>query len=240
MLFIFFNEELFHGAFCVNPAYNAVLSEPAGKTSAAAEGKVRTVAALRHGLLNPPRHGPYFFRLPSGPYIAEAVFRTPDQGRTGVDVAVNVDEGRFAVHGVTLGKVVLSRLRQPAHPVFLRKMNLSACCLFQCFHAGIGLFQGPRHGFRRRRLHAGAPALFPQDVEADLMHMIATCAAIDAYAALRTERCRKMDVKTSCDECEHHCYAPEKRDEIRTVMRYAGPRMLGKHPIAALRHLLGR
>lgn len=67
-----------------------------------------------------------------------------------------------------------------------------------------------------------------------------TCAAIDAYAALRTERCRKMDVKTSCDECEHHCYAPEKRDEIRTVMRYAGPRMLGKHPIAALRHLLGR
>ena len=36
------------------------------------------------------------------------------------------------------------------------------------------------------------------------------CASIDAYAVLRTERCRKMDVKTSCDECEHHCYKPEK------------------------------
>ena len=34
------------------------------------------------------------------------------------------------------------------------------------------------------------------------------CASIDAYAVLRTERCRKMDVKTSCDECEHHCYSP--------------------------------
>ena len=66
------------------------------------------------------------------------------------------------------------------------------------------------------------------------------CAAIDAYAVLRTECCRKMDVKTSCEECGNHCYAPEKREEIRAVMRYAGPRMLGRHPVAAVRHLLGR
>ena len=66
------------------------------------------------------------------------------------------------------------------------------------------------------------------------------CAAIDAYAVLRTERCRKMEVKSSCEECGNHCYAPEKRDEIRAVMRYAGPRMLGRHPVAAVRHLLGR
>ena len=66
------------------------------------------------------------------------------------------------------------------------------------------------------------------------------CASIDAYAVLRTERCRKMDVKTSCDECEHHCYKPEERERIRAVMRYAGPRMLKKHPLAAIRHLLGK
>lgn len=65
------------------------------------------------------------------------------------------------------------------------------------------------------------------------------CAAIDAYAVLRTERCRKMEVKTSCEECGNHCYAPEKREEIRSVMRYAGPRMLKKHPVAAIRHLIG-
>lgn len=66
------------------------------------------------------------------------------------------------------------------------------------------------------------------------------CAELDAYAALRTERCRKMDVKTSCDECENHCYKPEMRERVRAVMRYAGPRMLAKHPVAAIRHLLGK
>lgn len=65
------------------------------------------------------------------------------------------------------------------------------------------------------------------------------CADIDAYAVLRTERCRKMEVKTSCEECGNHCYAPEKREEIRAIMRYSGPRMLKKHPVAAVRHLLG-
>lgn len=68
----------------------------------------------------------------------------------------------------------------------------------------------------------------------------AQCAELDAYAALRTQRCRKMDVKTSCDACENHCYKPQMREKIRTVMRYSGPRMLGKHPIAAIRHLIGK
>lgn len=66
------------------------------------------------------------------------------------------------------------------------------------------------------------------------------CAKLDAYAAERTRRCRKMDVKTSCDACENHCYKPEMREKIRQVMRYSGPRMLGKHPVAALRHLMGK
>lgn len=65
------------------------------------------------------------------------------------------------------------------------------------------------------------------------------CAEADAYAVKRTERCRKMDVKTSCEQCENHCYRPEERERIRAIMRYAGPRMMGKHPVAALRHILG-
>ncbi|MEG0461742.1 MAG: nitrous oxide-stimulated promoter family protein [Gordonibacter sp.] len=65
------------------------------------------------------------------------------------------------------------------------------------------------------------------------------CLAIDANAVLRTERCRKMDEKTSCEQCGNHCYKPEDRERIRAVMRYAGPRMMGRHPVAALRHLMG-
>ena len=66
------------------------------------------------------------------------------------------------------------------------------------------------------------------------------CAKLDAYAVLRTERCRKMHVKTSCEASENHCYAPEMRESIRAAMRYSGPRMIFKHPVAAIRHLLGR
>ena len=45
------------------------------------------------------------------------------------------------------------------------------------------------------------------------------CASIDAYAVLRTERCRKMDVKTSCDECEHHCYKNASAPSCATPAR---------------------
>ncbi len=80
---------------------------------------------------------------------------------------------------------------------------------------------------RTQRAHCGEP-------------VCQECAELDAYAAGRTERCRKMDVKTSCEECGNHCYRPEERERICTVMRYAGPRMLTHHPIAAVRHLLGK
>lgn len=66
------------------------------------------------------------------------------------------------------------------------------------------------------------------------------CKELDDYAVLRTQRCRKMERKTSCEECGNHCYKPEMREKIRSVMRYSGPRMLGKHPIAAVRHLIGK
>lgn len=64
------------------------------------------------------------------------------------------------------------------------------------------------------------------------------CKAIDDYCVQRTDRCRQMGTKTSCEECPYHCYAPAERERIRAVMRYAGPRMLRHHPIAAVRHLL--
>jgi len=35
-----------------------------------------------------------------------------------------------------------------------------------------------------------------------------------------------------------HCYAPEMREKIKEVMRYAGPRMLLSHPILAIAHLI--
>lgn len=63
------------------------------------------------------------------------------------------------------------------------------------------------------------------------------CKELDEYASLRTRRCRRMENKISCELCQNHCYAPEMQERIREVMRYAGPRMIWHHPIAAIRHL---
>ncbi len=64
------------------------------------------------------------------------------------------------------------------------------------------------------------------------------CAELEAYAHARSERCPFMEEKTFCSNCTVHCYRPEMRERIRTVMRYAGPRMLFHHPVMAMRHMI--
>jgi Nitrous oxide-stimulated promoter len=66
----------------------------------------------------------------------------------------------------------------------------------------------------------------------------AACAALDAYAGRRLERCVFGPAKPTCANCTVHCYRREEREAIRTVMRWAGPRMLRRHPVLALAHLL--
>ncbi len=63
------------------------------------------------------------------------------------------------------------------------------------------------------------------------------CNKLYLYAKERTLKCPLKEGKTSCNLCEIHCYQPEKREEIKMVMRYAGPRMLWRHPILAIYHL---
>jgi len=64
------------------------------------------------------------------------------------------------------------------------------------------------------------------------------CAALFEYAARRTERCVFGDAKPTCANCLVHCYTAEMRERVRVVMRWAGPRMLFRHPILAIRHKL--
>ncbi|MDO5035648.1 MAG: nitrous oxide-stimulated promoter family protein [Porphyromonas sp.] len=63
------------------------------------------------------------------------------------------------------------------------------------------------------------------------------CQELLAYAERRLELCRFGEDKPTCLKCPVHCYRPEMRERIREVMRWAGPRMLLYHPIAALKHL---
>ena len=63
------------------------------------------------------------------------------------------------------------------------------------------------------------------------------CRALAEYADRRTMVCPKMAEKTFCSQCKSHCYRQDMRERIREVMRFAGPRIILHHPIAALRHL---
>ncbi len=64
------------------------------------------------------------------------------------------------------------------------------------------------------------------------------CAALEAYARLRSDKCPFMETKTFCSNCRVHCYRPEMREKIRLVMRFSGPRMLFHHPVMAIRHVI--
>lgn len=64
------------------------------------------------------------------------------------------------------------------------------------------------------------------------------CSELADYAAMRVDKCPFMESKTFCSNCKVHCYKPEMRDRIRTVMRFSGPRMLFHHPVMAVRHVI--
>lgn len=92
----------------------------------------------------------------------------------------------------------------------------------------IAIYCAGNHADRKRdvRSYAGEP-------------LCSECAELDSYAVRRTQECRRMEVKTSCDRCPIHCYTADELERIREVMRYAGPRMMLHHPVAGVRHLLG-
>jgi len=64
------------------------------------------------------------------------------------------------------------------------------------------------------------------------------CAGLMAYASLRLEKCRYGAEKPTCAKCATHCYKPAMRERVREVMRYSGPRMLKRHPVLAVAHLV--
>ena len=64
------------------------------------------------------------------------------------------------------------------------------------------------------------------------------CQQLCDYAWKRVDCCPFMENKTFCSNCKVHCYEPSMREEIRTVMRYSGPRMIFYHPFMAVHHVI--
>ncbi len=64
------------------------------------------------------------------------------------------------------------------------------------------------------------------------------CEAFIAYANRKLDLCPYGGEKPACTNCPIHCYRPEPREQMRQVMRFAGPRMLARHPYLAIMHLI--
>ncbi|GEM_PF-12367 len=64
------------------------------------------------------------------------------------------------------------------------------------------------------------------------------CQALLSYAYQRIDKCPFMETKSFCSSCTVHCYQAEMREQIRRVMKYAGPRMLFVHPVPAVKHMV--
>lgn len=63
------------------------------------------------------------------------------------------------------------------------------------------------------------------------------CTELLDYAAARIAGCPFGAAKPVCNKCTVHCYEAEMRSRIQQVMRFAGPRMILRHPVLAIRHL---
>ncbi|MDJ0808018.1 MAG: nitrous oxide-stimulated promoter family protein [Gammaproteobacteria bacterium] len=66
------------------------------------------------------------------------------------------------------------------------------------------------------------------------------CHQLLKYAHRRLDTCPFQETKPACNQCQVHCYSTMMRDRVKSVMRYAGPRMTLRHPVLSLYHLLDK
>lgn len=68
--------------------------------------------------------------------------------------------------------------------------------------------------------------------------LCADCTRLFDYASDRIEKCPFHEKKPVCGKCPVHCYKPDMREKIRSVMRYSGPKMLLSHPVHGIMHII--
>ncbi len=93
---------------------------------------------------------------------------------------------------------------------------------------------------RERKTVAAMQRIYCRANHGTARGLCAECDELKAYSEARLAACPYGWEKPPCSECTIHCYKPERREQIRAVMRYAGPRMFFRHPILAVHHLLNK
>lgn len=95
---------------------------------------------------------------------------------------------------------------------------------------------------REQRTMAAMLRIFCKDQHADASRneagLCAECEALANYARQRLAGCPYGPDKPTCANCQIHCYGPKQREQVRQMMRHAGPRMLARHPWLAIMHMI--
>lgn len=66
------------------------------------------------------------------------------------------------------------------------------------------------------------------------------CEDLLRYAARRLRKCPYGEDKPTCAKCPVHCYKAQPRQRVRDIMRFAGPRMIWRHPWKAVAHIFDK
>ena len=80
--------------------------------------------------------------------------------------------------------------------------------------------------------------LYCRDHHGDTGSLCSQCHELFDYVTKRLAKCPLKENKPRCSRCPVHCYRPDMREKIKAVMRYAGPRMIYRHPILTGKHYL--
>ncbi len=104
-----------------------------------------------------------------------------------------------------------------------------------CEHAAPAV---PKRIAREQKTVAAMIRIFCRSRHGTRGGLCAECEELHGYAMTRLERCPFGEDKPTCAQCPIHCYKPQLRERIREVMKFAGPRMLWRHPVLAIRHVL--
>jgi hypothetical protein len=93
---------------------------------------------------------------------------------------------------------------------------------------------------REKKTITAMMAIYCRDHHPGNKALCTECNSLLDYAHRRLDTCPFQEEKPACNLCEVHCYSAVMRERVRDVMRYAGPRMLGPHPILSLGHILDK
>lgn len=93
---------------------------------------------------------------------------------------------------------------------------------------------------REKKIISVMVNMYCRDVHHSPGALCADCSDALQYANRHIDRCPFKEEKPTCSICIVHCFRAPQKDTIKTIMRYAGPRMAWRHPLLSITHFFDK